>query len=74
MYYLGNQRVSSEYLSSVFHPAIFSCDQLEIMMTCSIFATKEDIQEAVFVRGCINLLKQFQKTNIVYKTFNQTLR
>jgi hypothetical protein len=65
MYYSGNHGVSSEYLSFVFRPAIISCVQFEIMMTYSIFATKEDIQAAVFVRGCVNLLKQFRKNNIV---------
>ena len=42
------------------------------MMTYSIFATKEDTQAAIFVRGCVDLLKRFGKNNIVQKTFNQT--
>ena len=58
MYYLGNHGVSSENISFDFRPAIISFVQFEIMMTYSIFATKEDIQVAVFVRGCVNLLKR----------------
>ena len=53
----GNHGVSSEYLSFVFRPVIISCVQFEIMMTYSISAIKEDIQAAVFVSGCVNLLK-----------------
>jgi hypothetical protein len=45
MYCSGNHGVSSEYLSFFFHPAIISFVQFEIMMTYSIFATKEDIQQ-----------------------------
>ena len=48
----------------IFCPAIISFAQFEIMMTYSIFATKKNIHAAVFVRGCGNLLKQFQKNNI----------
>ena len=47
MYYSGNHGLSSEYLSFIFRPAIISCVQFEIMMTYSIFATKEDIQQKV---------------------------
>ena len=72
MYILGNHGVSSEYLSLVFRPAIISCVQFEIMMTYSIFATKEDIHAAVFVRGCVNLLKRFREKQHSLKTFNQT--
>ena len=72
MYYLGNHRVSSEHLSFIFCPGIISWVQFKIMMTYSIFATKEDTQAAIFVRGCVNLLKQFGKNIIVQKTFNQT--
>ena len=39
--YLGNQGVSSEYLSFFFGPAIISCIQFEYTMTYSIFATRE---------------------------------
>ena len=57
MYYSGNHGVSSEYLSFDFRPAIISWVQFEIMMTYSIFATKEGIQAAVFVRDFVTLLR-----------------
>ena len=45
IYYSRNLRLSAEYLSFIFRPAIISCVQFDIMMTYSIFATKEDIQQ-----------------------------
>ena len=45
MYFLENHGLSAECLSFIFSPAIIFCIQFEIMMTYSIFATKEDIQQ-----------------------------
>ena len=72
IYYSGNHGVSSEHLSFVFCPAIMSFVQFEIIMTYSIFATKLDIHAAAFVGGCVHLIKEFRKNNIVQKTCNQT--
>ena len=63
--YLGNQGVSSEYLSFFFGPAIISCIQFEFTMTYSIFATRETF--------FLNLLRftQQQLQPLKQQTFKQ---
>ena len=51
----------TKYLIFIFCPAIISCVQFEIMMTYSIFATKEDIQAAVFCKRLCEFTKTLPK-------------